>query len=94
MPNPPKRRKAGVTFSWHPTSFEGAKSQVDLARGGTVPLGVALAQAMARAIGLVGSLECPSPTNDPQGSYRVGLDARSLPVIERQDASGRWVVVP
>lgn len=94
MPKPPKRRKAGVSFDWHPTSFADAKQYVDLARSGTVPHGVGFAQAMARAIGMQGALECPSPTNDPQGNYRVGLDARGLPVIERQDVSGGWVVVP
>jgi hypothetical protein len=39
----------------------------------------------------LGGLECPSPANDPNGKYRVGLDAKGRPEIQRLSDNGKWV---
>lgn len=41
----------------------------------------------------LGGLECPSPATDPNGTYRIGLDARGRPEIQRLSDKGEWIPV-
>lgn len=94
-----QHKRGGVTFKWHPTDYDGVRQAVAVARSGVVPVGVGLAQAIGRAIELLagvgglGGLECPSPSHDPHGVYRVGLDSQGRPTIQRRDESGAWQAV-
>lgn len=89
-----KHTRPGIQFEWHPKHYEGARQTVNLARSQSVPLGLGLAQAMTQMIHIIGGLECPAPSNDPHGVYRVGLDGHGLLVIQRRDGSGAWQLVP
>jgi hypothetical protein len=90
----PAKKKGGDKLSWNPTTYAVAKQHVDLARAGTPPIGAALARMMPHAIQTMGGLTCPAPATDPGGIYRVGLDGKGLPEIQRQDATGGWQPVP
>jgi hypothetical protein len=41
----------------------------------------------------VGGLHCPSPASDPDGTYRVAIDAAGRPEIQRLNELGTWVPV-
>jgi hypothetical protein len=41
----------------------------------------------------LGGLECPAPANDPNGTYRVGIDASGRPEIQRLNEQGAWLPV-
>jgi len=96
-----KAKKTGDgKFEWNPASFEIAKHHVDLARACSPPIGAALAQIMPNAILTMGAitglggLSCPPPSDDPEGTYRVGLDGGKKPEIQRKDQAGNWLPVP
>ena len=82
---------------WHPGSFEAALQHVVMARSGALrhPAALALLRLMTDAIdlrireGASPCLSCPSPDDDPDGTYRVTLWA-GKPVIERQTEDGDW----
>jgi hypothetical protein len=83
---------------WAPTSFQEARTLVDLARTGAPPLGSQLARVLpdmsrsARANGGpngLGGLRCPSPPGE-DGLCRVGLDASGRPQVEKCDPHGEW----
>lgn len=86
-------------FSWNPGSFEVASSEVQSARAKVDPHGAELAQVMQHVIAWegqrseLGGLECPPPPNDPDGTYRVGLNVNGQPEIQRLNESGEWVPV-
>jgi len=41
----------------------------------------------------LGGLACPAPVNDPDGTYRVGIDADGRPEIQRLEEAGVWAPV-
>jgi hypothetical protein len=41
----------------------------------------------------LGGLECPSPADDTLGKYRIGLDDRGRPEIQRLSDKGEWVAL-
>jgi hypothetical protein len=41
----------------------------------------------------LGGLECPPPASDPYGKYRIGLDVRGRPEIQRRNERGEWIVL-
>lgn len=94
-----RRRTGGSRFSWNPASFEAAKSEIELARERSGPRGTELARVMTHVIASIGErselggLECPCPASDPDGTYRVAIDAAGRPEIQRLNEHGAWVAV-
>jgi hypothetical protein len=94
-----RRRTGGRPFFWKPASFEIAKADVELARTRSGERGTELARVMPHVIAWLsheselGGLECPSPTSDPRGKYRIGLDARGQPEIQRLNDKGEWTPI-
>jgi hypothetical protein len=94
-----RRRTGGSPFFWSPSSFEAARSDVELARARSDKRGAELARTMPHVIAWLsqeselGGLECPSPASDRKGTYRVGLDADGRPEIQRLSSNGKWVTV-
>ena len=99
--NPPRKRRrtGGSRFSWNPASFEAAKCDIDLARQRSGSRGAELARVMPHVIASMGErsqlggLACPAPVNDPDGTYRVGIDADGRPEIQRLEEAGVWAPV-
>jgi len=100
MAKPKKPKKSGGSrFDWHPKTYADAKHYVDMARNGTGLIGQELAKVMPQAIRTLGGitglggLTCPTPDDDPNGTYRIGLDAEGRPQIQRQNDQGGWDAV-
>jgi hypothetical protein len=94
-----KQKKTSGGFKWDPVSFDVAEQHVAMVRNGT-GIGPMLAKVMPQAIRIMGQvnglggLTCPSPPNDPNGVYRVGLDAQGVPQIQKRDPQGVWQPYP
>lgn len=94
-----RRRTGGSRFSWKPDSFDAATSDVVEARTKSGQRGKELARVMPHVIAWVsqdseiGGLACPAPADDPDGTYRVGLDASGQPEIQRLSEDGTWLPV-
>jgi hypothetical protein len=88
-----KSAAGGGKFSWSPKQFEDVCRAVGLARSRSKPFGVGMLEAMARTIVSQGPLACPAPETDPEGKYRVVLDANGIPEIQKQSADGLWAKV-
>lgn len=86
-------------FEWNPDTYHDAEKHVEMARSRTGVLGkqlsVILPEAVRQKQAMIGpdaGLSCPAPANDPEGEYRVGLDASDEPQIQRRDSNANaWV---
>jgi len=82
---------------WKPTSYELLEKHVALVRNlsGVHPEALALAILIRQVIeieaeqGREPSLPCPSPSDDPDGRYR--LVTYGMPIIQRLNDAGEWV---
>jgi hypothetical protein len=96
-PRKSRRRTGGRPFFWNPASFEIAKADVELARTRSGERGVELARVMPHVIAWLsqqpglGGLECPPPAGDPTTKYRIGLDVRGRPEIQRLNDKDQWI---
>ena len=85
--------KKAANFVWNPASYQVAADWVQRARDPQNPMNPSLVRMMIHAIGTMGGLTCPAPDDDP-GTYRVHLDAGSLPEIQKRDDAGDWASCP
>ncbi|MEZ4446990.1 MAG: hypothetical protein R3B72_48365 [Polyangiaceae bacterium] len=86
------------SLEWNPNTFEDAAKYVDMVRNRRGQVGQALARYLPEAIRKMeqatgeAGLSCPSPADDPDTAYRVGLsNAGEVEIQKQHPISGEWV---
>jgi hypothetical protein len=71
-----------MRFNWNPTSFQEVVRVIHTREGQVY-------RAIIMALKHVGSLSCPAPAWDAQGTYRVALE-NGVPTIQKFENDNAW----